>query len=291
MTAFVRIHEQRDRMIFWAIAVSLLVHAVMFLPGMRDMFAALDFDFEEEPVVVPMEFTLVSPPNQPSPTDRISKYLSTASAEASDVVETEKETEEPHGEGVIPIPDTPSPSEGAEGGGASELPPLPEPITDLGEAFEKSRFIEQSSPLREPSMPEQNPDFRNEGSARASIGGIQLNTTAWDFAPYLLDLKHRIKQHWIPPLAFTALGAIHGYTWVRFRIYPDGSTEAVEVVETEGHDSLHRSSVNAVKGAAPFRRLPSSFPEDYLEITFGFYYLLPGDEKRFFKDRQERSGP
>jgi hypothetical protein len=62
-------------------------------------------------------------------------------------------------------------------------------------------------------------------------------------------------------------------------------------VETEGHDSLHRSSVNAVKGAAPFRQLPRDFPDPYLEITFGFYYLLPGDEQRFFKDREERSAP
>ena len=37
---------------------------------------------------------------------------------------------------------------------------------------------------------------------------------------------------------------------------------------------------------APFRQLPEDFPEDYLEITFGFYYLLPGDEKRFFKQKE-----
>ena len=98
-------------------------------------------------------------------------------------------------------------------------------------------------------------------------------------------------------MAFTALGAVHGYTWVRFRIYPDGHMEDMEVVETEGHDSLHRSSANAVKGAAPFRPLPAGFPEEYLEITFGFYYLLPGDEERWFKDGryirkgEERSEP
>jgi hypothetical protein len=30
--------------------------------------------------------------------------------------------------------------------------------------------------------------------------------------------------------------------------------------------------------------LPKDFPEKYLEIEFGFYYLLPGDEDRYFKD-------
>ena len=136
-------------------------------------------------------------------------------------------------------------------------------------------------------MPEQIPDFSNPGSAMASLGGISINTTAWDFAPYLLDLKHRVKQHWIPPLAFTALGAIHGYTVVLFRIYPDGRMQAMEVVDQDGHKSLHRASVNAIKGAAPFGSLPDDFPEDYLEVKFGFYYLLPGDAERYFRKTQQ----
>ena len=143
-----------------------------------------------------------------------------------------------------------------------------------------------SSPIsrQEPSFADESERFDEPGSARASIGGISLSTTDWDFAPYLLDLKRRIKQKWIPPIAFTALGAVHGYTWVKFRIYPDGHMEGAQVIETEGHDSLHRSSLNAVKGAAPFRPLPKDFPDKFLEIEFGFYYLLPGDEDRYFKD-------
>ena len=72
------------------------------------------------------------------------------------------------------------------------------------------------------------------------------------------------------------------YTKINFRIYPDGSMEALSVVERNGHNSLHKASENAVKGAAPFRPLPENFPEEYLDITFGFYYLLPGDEVEFF---------
>ena len=289
VTATTHPYREHDRTIVWGVVLSLALHVVFFMPGIQDFFKSLDIEFEPEPVPVPIEFTLVSPPENPTPNDEISKYLSTVSSKASDVVDTDKKTDLPHGEGKIPIPDTPARAEGAEGGGQSELPPLPQETTDLGEAFRRSKFLSEQSPRRESSLPEQNPDFENEGSARASIGGISLNTTAWDFAPYLLDLKHRIKQHWIPPLAFTALGAIHGYTWVRFRIYPDGHMERMEIVETEGHESLHKASANAVRGAAPFRELPSDFPEPYLEITFGFYYLLPGDEDRFFN--KERSTP
>jgi hypothetical protein len=275
---------KKDRTIMWGVALSVLIHGLILLPQVRELFIKnMDFSLPDELYIEPLEFELVSPPPNPTPTDRASRFLSTVSSAVRDRVDTEDKTDVPHGEGVVPFPDTPSPLEGAEGGGQSELPPLPEETTDLGEAFKRSKFLDQQSPRREQSLPEQNPDFKNEGSARASIGGISLNTTAWDFAPYLLDLKHRIKQQWIPPLAFTALGSIHGYSWIRFRIYPSGKMEALEVVETEGHESLHRSSVGAIKGAAPFRQLPEDFPEDYLEITFGFYYLLPGDEHRFFK--------
>lgn len=284
MTGTRQAHVPRERtMLWWGIAVSILLHSLLFIPGIQNLFEDWDIEIPNEPVVIPMEFTLVSPPEKPIPSDNVSRYLSTVSSAASDVVEAEEQTDVPHGEGEVPIPDTPSSREGAEGGGPGDVPPLPEETTDLGEAFKKSKFIQQQSPQREQSLPEQVPDFKNEGSAMASLGGISINTTAWDFAPYLLDLKHRVKQHWIPPLAFTALGAIHGYTVVVFRIYPDGRMTGLQVQEEEGHGSLHRASLNAIKGAAPFRALPENFPEDYLEVRFGFYYLLPGDAERYFR--------
>ncbi len=275
---------QKDRTLFWSLVVSVLLHGVFLIPAVRNMVPKDLFDIEEREIELPpIEFELVSPPEQPTPTDRPSRYLSTVSSGASDDSPDNDDSALPQREGTLPIPDTPSEQMGAEGGGKSELPPLPEEVTDLGEAFERSKFLIQQSPSRAPSLPEQNPDFKHEESARASVGGISINTTAWDFAPYLLDLKQRIKQHWIPPLAFTALGAIHGYTKINFRIYPDGSMTDLAVIESDGHDALHRSSMNAIKGAAPFRPLPDDFPEDYLDITFGFYYLLPGDEDKYFE--------
>jgi outer membrane biosynthesis protein TonB len=274
--------SHRDRTIAWCVAASVLLHLTLLVPGVKNLVKTDVFEVKDTPVPLPpMEFELVSPPETPTPTNRLSKYLSTVSSAASDRSRKNDDSALPKSEGPSPFPDTPSARAGAEGGGQGEVPPLPEEMGDLGEAFKRSKFLDQMSPNRELSLPEMNPEFKNESSARASVGGISINTTAWDFAPYLLDLKQRIKQHWIPPLAFTALGAIHGYTKINFRIYPDGRLENLSVVETEGHESLHRSSVNAIKGAAPFRPLPKDFPEDYLEVTFGFYYLLPGDEEKF----------
>jgi len=290
MTGILQARRDRDTVIIWAVAVSVLLHAVLLAPWLRGLAKKVDLNIKPLPASSEIEFQLVSPPEHPTPPDKRSRFLSTVSSALSDPTHNAEASDVPHSEGKIPIVDTPGAREGAEGGGTSDVPPLPETIGDLSDAFQRSRFIQQQSPQREPSRPEQNPEYRNKGSARASIGGISLNTTAWDFAPYLLDLKHRIKNNWVPPLAFTALGAIHGYTWVRFRIYPDGRLAAVKVEEAKGHDSLRRSSVNAIRGAVPFRPLPDDFPEKYLEVRFGFFYLLPGDEDRFFK-KQERSTP
>lgn len=265
----------------------MVLHAIALAPFIDDMLPDDLFDLPRPTVVVaPIEFELVSPPERPTPSNNVSRYLSTVSSQASDQDPAVDQSALPRSDGRVPIPDTPSRTQGVEGGGERELPPVPEVESDLAEAFERSKFTTQSSPSRDLSLPDETEPFRSQQSARASVGGITINTTAWDFAPYLLELKQRVKQHWIPPLAFTALGAIHGYTKVNFRIYPDGSMQALSITDSEGHESLHRASENAIKGAAPFRPLPEDFPEDYLDITFGFYYLLPGDEERYFPERK-----
>ena len=294
MVADLRITQhRRERTIFWGLLGSILLHGIFFVPGIRDVFthmvetntqvlAAL----EAPPPDVPLEFNLVAPPENPIPPteEQDTPHRSTVNSQSSDDDPRDTGADAPHSKGQMPIPDTPGRQGGNDGGGQSELPPMPEEQEGLGDAITKSKWTSEISPRQEPSFADESTDFYEPGSARASIGGIQLSTTEWDFAPYLLDLKRRIKQKWVPPIAFTALGAVHGYTWVRFRIYPDGRMEGAAVIETEGHDSLHRSSLNAVKGAAPFRELPDDFPDPFLEIEFGFYYLLPGDENRYFQN-------
>lgn len=281
--------HRRDRTLMWAVALSILAHAIFFVPGVRDVFktvTAVNEALQAPPPDVPMEFTIVNPPENPTPPedDQKSQFRSTVSSAASDTDKRDTGADKPHSEGKFPIPDNPGKVDGNDGGGRSELPPMPQEEEGLGDAIKRSKWTSEISPRQEPSFADESEPFDEPGSARASIGGISLSTTDWDFAPYLLDLKRRIKQKWIPPIAFTALGAVHGYTWVRFRIFPDGHMEDATVIETEGHDSLHRSSLNAVKGAAPFHTLPKDFPDKFLEIEFGFYYLLPGDEDRYFKN-------
>ena len=107
-------------------------------------------------------------------------------------------------------------------------------------------------------------------------GGLSFNTYNWEFAPYLLMLKAKIQSNIFPPLAFSRLGIISGITMVKFRIYPDGKMERLEVLGYNGHRSLMETSYNAIKISAPFPTLPDNFPEDYLEITGKFVYIISG---------------
>ncbi len=284
----INVMPPRDRTMMWALLISLVVHAAVMLPYAKELMEKLNFEPAEVVEPVSIEFQLVSPPEQVIPTNQVSQFGSTVNSAAADSDPRNDDSAIPKASGASPFLDNPSPHDGALGQGKSDLPPIPDEVSDLGQAFEKSQYVSQYSARQDEALPEQVPEFFSDRSARASIGGIQLSTTAWDFAPYLLDLKHRIRQNWVPPMAFTALGAISGYTWVQFRIYPDGTMERLSVVEEEGHGSLHKSSVGAITGAAPFRPLPKHFPEEYLEIRFGFYYLLPGDEERFFKKTQQQ---
>ena len=116
----------RDRSGLWSLVISVVIHVVVLLPFVSELVPTDIFQLEERAVVVPpLEFDLVSPPENPTPSTNISKYLSTVSSKASDLVDTEKESDLPHSDGEIPFPDTPS-REGAEGGGEREAPPLPE---------------------------------------------------------------------------------------------------------------------------------------------------------------------
>ena len=290
-----RVPEERDRTLTWAVIISVLIHASLLGVGLykRQSALAVDLTRAEELAQMPVEVALVEPPQTPIPTDKMSSNLSTVSSEASDLDPRDTQADVPAGQSLLePTPPSgaraePRQDSGEEENQRDQKQELPEEQEGLTEALHQSRATPGTA-LPTPhdfALPAEQPDYGDDGgSASMTIGNITLNTTAWDFAPYLLDLKRRIRQKWIPPVAFAQLGAIHGYTWVHFRIFPDGRMEDLGIVETEGHDSLHRSSVNAIKGAAPFRPLPDKFPEDYLEITFGFYYLLPGDETRYFRN-------
>ena len=137
-----------------------------------------------------------------------------------------------------------------------------------------TRAQREQSVFGAPANPRQSVAGTNMESRALDQGGLQLSTYDWNFAPYLKYLKQRIQSNIFPPAAFTRLGIIDGESKVRFRIYPDGRLEEFAVLDSRGSELLLKTSVQAVELSAPFKPLPSDFPEPFLEITGIFSYVL-----------------
>ena len=119
------------------------------------------------------------------------------------------------------------------------------------------------------------PAYDQRDMSTEELGGFSFNTYAWDFAPYLIDLKRRIQRNIYPPPAFTQLG-FGGNNILRFRIYPDGRLEGPGVLGYHGEKALIETSRKAVEFSAPFKPLPDDFPEEYLQVTARFEYYVMG---------------
>jgi hypothetical protein len=134
----------------------------------------------------------------------------------------------------------------------------------------------QTLPSPPPGVQERLPSVshNNRDSRVEDTGGLSFNTYDWDFAPYLLMLKHRIQRNIFPPPAFSQLGLIDGETMLRFKIYPNGQLKDLAILNYNGHESLMITSRNAVESSAPFPGLPEDFPEPYLEVTGKFIYFV-----------------
>ncbi len=104
-------------------------------------------------------------------------------------------------------------------------------------------------------------------------GAFQLNTYAWDFAPYILAMKRRIEGNMYPPPAFNRLG-IGGKHVLRFRILRDGTLASMDLLAKEGQAALVETSSKAIQVSAPYMPLPEDFPEPFLEITATFNYII-----------------
>jgi hypothetical protein len=109
-----------------------------------------------------------------------------------------------------------------------------------------------------------------EGNVVVS-GAYSLNTTEWDFAPWMHRFEQDLYRNWIAPYAY-ALGVISGETKIKLVVEMDGRSSQMEVIGSEGHESLHQASTAALQAFAPYQPLPSDFPEENLVIILTLHY-------------------
>ena len=287
----------------WAVAwaVSFALHAWLIFPRFATMSSELSVAVEPPESV---EINLIAarqlvdpPPEDPDAienpdTPYVSENLSRArdfEAGGEDLVRSRSTGE--HDVGEV----SPSAPEGAPVSGPRYLKPAPEKAQAEGEGPADG---ERRPPAMMPQAPVpdvprgrpmSHPDLRisAEDANAAGEGALSLSTYAWQWVPYVRELKERIETNLHPPPAFWQLGIIEGETRLKFRILPDGTLLGPVLLGTSGHESLDRSSMQSVSASAPMRPLPNDFPEEYLDISCRYYYWLPqrrGNRRRPRKD-------
>lgn len=111
-------------------------------------------------------------------------------------------------------------------------------------------------------------------SGVARVGAYSLNTWEWNYAPWMQSFENRLMANWMPPEA-RRLGLIWGKTVLKVVVEKDGTISAAEILETDGHESLHAASRAALVSSSPLIPLPSHFPLAQLEIHLTMVYPKP----------------
>lgn len=110
------------------------------------------------------------------------------------------------------------------------------------------------------------------GDGVVNIDDFSLNTVDWQFAPWIRDFANKLHRHWKAPYAYFPLGVISGSTTLKMVVEKDGTLSSLEVLEKDGHESLHEASQAALRAFAPYTPLPPDFPEENLVITLVLHY-------------------
>ena len=133
--------------------------------------------------------------------------------------------------------------------------------TDQGSLFGYGR-----SDMRQPEM--NNP----EGQA-ALTGDVSLNTTQWEYAPWLQRFGRKLMQTWYAPTAYY-MGILKegGWAVVEIEVAPSGQLLRLDLLEQQGHESLIRQATGALRAMAPMEPLPKDFPEKTLVLRIRMIY-------------------
>ncbi len=287
----------RNRVSQMALGLSLLVHALLVAPvwgGLRPSATEVAVQPERE---APLKFRFVEPPPAPvEEPDRPTENVSVESHRASQPEAVRRPEGAAFHAGRSPVPErprTPGRTATAAGSRAASRSPeataardrraqAAEPGRDPGRADRRLTIPRSAIGLDAAQATPQGDDARlpvpevDQRLTRATSGeSFSLNTTAWDYAPYLARLKQRIEGHIFPPPAFY-YGTAAWVSRVRFRIAPDGRLMSIALIDHRGVENLQYVATDAVRGAADYEPLPPGFPEPYLEITGNFYFnVLP----------------
>lgn len=113
---------------------------------------------------------------------------------------------------------------------------------------------------------------RPDGNA-SLIGDVSLNTTAWEYAPWLQSFERKVMRGWFAPPAYS-LGILKEGGWGLFQleVSRSGKELSLELLGEQGHPALIRTAQSALRNASPLDPLPADFPESTLVVRVRMTY-------------------
>ena len=265
----------------WAYTAAILLH-ILFLLLENPLSAIIAPQPEKIPVSPPLTFEFVDVPQN---RDEVPPEETPLLAERDNISRDQQtaplpESHLPFSDGISRAKNIAAPAQGKSrsetqsADRASETTDNPFSFVEvLQKNPEEAQKERERAVLGGEVPPQVRIDMDNSKTRALERGGLQLSTYAWNYAPYMKYLQRHIDRHIYPPRAFE-LGMIDGMTQVKFRIWRDGTLEGPELIDYKGHDLLRDTSLKAVELSAPFRALPPDFPDEYLDITGTFEYLI-----------------
>jgi periplasmic protein TonB len=114
------------------------------------------------------------------------------------------------------------------------------------------------------------PDFYPDGEIEEAV--VDINTREDRFFSYLLGLKHKIEAAWVYPRV-AAQSGLGGSLVLEFSIEKSGQLLGVTLLDSSGHNILDESAMRAIKAAAPYNPFPPSLRAKRLRIRANFIYV------------------
>lgn len=116
-------------------------------------------------------------------------------------------------------------------------------------------------------------EMANPDGNAALTGDISLNTTAWNYAPWLMRFRMQLLQRWIaPPAYYYGILKEGGWAVIEIEISRSGKLLRLELLEQQGHPSLISAAEGAVRSMSPIEPLPDDFPEPTLILRLRMIY-------------------
>jgi outer membrane biosynthesis protein TonB len=134
-----------------------------------------------------------------------------------------------------------------------------------------------SDALQRPPGSGGNSDIHQEEMANPDgnaglTGDVSLNTTAWDYAPWLQRFGRELMHRWMAPPAYY-LGLFKGgWVVIELEISRSGKLLRFQILEQQGHPFLINAAESAVRNMAPYEALPADFPEPTLILRLRMIY-------------------